>query len=192
VLAVFLLSALTLTGCHQAAAPPQQAELAAPELQNARTPALAYKDAVELKDSPGLVWAGDFPAALSRANEQKGLVFVGFAAVSNLNSVINLQAILPKDPVKAALKPYVLVLLHVDQVPEEFFKGAVTEERRRAEAKANKRFQIEVFKRVPMPMYVVVRPSGEGKFETVDDYDGLIRDVDEFVEFLRKPLRQGK
>jgi hypothetical protein len=83
--------------------------------------------------------------------------------------------------IKKLLGQYTLVQLYTDVVPERFQPTTSPEE--------NKEFQREVFKTAQLPLYVIVKPTGAGKFQEVDRYDeGKINDVARFTEFLQGPL----
>ena len=52
----------------------------------------------------------------------------------------------------------------------------------------NYSLQKEMFKTAEIPLYAIIKPTGEGRYEVIDvRRPGLIRDVEEFVAFLAGP-----
>jgi hypothetical protein len=86
-----------------------------------------------------------------------------------------------KPEVKELLLKYTLVQLYTDVIPPQF--GATTS------AAENRQFQAQTFGDSRLPLYVILRPLGEGKFEEVARYEeGKINHVDAFKAFLSKPI----
>jgi hypothetical protein len=86
-----------------------------------------------------------------------------------------------KPIVKNLLSQYALVQLYTDVVPARYQPTTTAEE--------NKEFKIKQFGDAQLPLYVILRPQGNGEFQVVDKYlEGKINDVDGFVGFLKKPL----
>jgi hypothetical protein len=57
-------------------------------------------------------------------------------------------------------------------------------------ARENRAFLSEKFGTAQLPLYVIVKPLGQGKYEEVDRYDeGKINNITAFAEFLRKHQR---
>jgi hypothetical protein len=84
--------------------------------------------------------------------------------------------------VKKLLTEYTLVQLYTDVIPERYQPTTSAEE--------NKEFQKTRFGDAQLPLYVILKPLGQGNFEVVGDkYDeGKINNVDGFIQFLKKPL----
>jgi hypothetical protein len=79
------------------------------------------------------------------------------------------------------LNRYTLVQLYTDRVPPYFQPTTSAQE--------NKTLQIDGFGTAQLPLYVILKPLGDGKYQEVDRYlEGKINDVDAFMNFLRKPL----
>jgi hypothetical protein len=79
------------------------------------------------------------------------------------------------------LGEYVLVQLYTDYVPSKYEPTTSAEE--------NKKLRDEVFKNAQLPLYAIVKPTGNGRWEEVARYEGgKINDADGFADFLRKPL----
>jgi hypothetical protein len=73
------------------------------------------------------------------------------------------------------------VQLHTDQVPPIYQKATTADE--------NKRFQQENFGTLQLPLYVILKPLPNGKFQEVGRYsEGKINDEDGFAKFLEGPL----
>ena len=82
---------------------------------------------------------------------------------------------------KNLLGQYTLVQLYTDKVPPTYGKTTTAEE--------NKQFQQEHFGTLQLPLYVILKPLGGGKFEEVNRYvEGKINDEDAFAKFLEAPL----
>lgn len=89
-----------------------------------------------------------------------------------------------KPDVKDLLLKYTLVQLSTDVVPPKYEPTT--------SAKENQRFQIETFGDSRLPLYVILRPLGDGKFQELARYEeGKINNVEAFKDFLRKPLENG-
>jgi hypothetical protein len=89
-----------------------------------------------------------------------------------------------KPEVKELLLKYTLVQLYTDVIPPKFEPTTTPVE--------NRQFQKENFGDVRLPLYVILRPLGDGKFEEVARYDeGKINNVSAFIDFLKRPLEQN-
>jgi len=138
----------------------------------------------------GLEWNGDLAAALEQAAKEKKPIFIDFTGETCTNCKINEKNVFVKEEVKNLFKQYVRVQLYTDVIPEAFYKSAPDEAKREGDAEVNQKFQKATFKTEQLPLYVVVRPAGDGKFEVVGQYDeGRISKFDKFVEFLKAPLK---
>jgi hypothetical protein len=83
--------------------------------------------------------------------------------------------------VKELLSKYVLVQLYTDQVPPGYEPTTSAAE--------NRQFQLDHFKDVRLPLYVIVKPDGNAGWTEVARYEeGKINDVKGFMDFLRRPL----
>ncbi len=86
-----------------------------------------------------------------------------------------------KSTIKQLLNQYELVQLYTDKVPSQFEPTTTAEE--------NREFQNKRFGTAQLPLYVILKPAGSGKFQEVARYDeGKINNVAAFMEFLEKPL----
>jgi hypothetical protein len=73
------------------------------------------------------------------------------------------------------------VQLHTDKVPPIYSEASTAEE--------NKKFQQENFGTLQLPLYVILKPLANGKFEEVGRYvEGKINNEDAFAKFLEVPL----
>lgn len=82
---------------------------------------------------------------------------------------------------KNLLSQYSLVQLHTDKVPPIYQRATTAEE--------NKKFQQENFGSLQLPLYVILKPLADGKFQEVGRYvEGKINDEDAFAKFLEEPL----
>jgi len=134
----------------------------------------------------GLSWHADLAAALAEAEKAKSLVFIDCTGVTCINCKINEKDVFSKDEVKAAFKPFVRVQLYSDEIPAKFYGKAPDDDVREDHAAINRRFQKAVFKTEQLPLYAVVKPLGDGKFDVVGTYnEGKINHIDKFIEFLK-------
>ncbi len=86
-----------------------------------------------------------------------------------------------KPAIKQILAQYVRVQLYTDKVPPQLLPAPPAEE--------NRKLLTDEFKTAQLPLYVILRPSSDGKYEEVSRYvEGKINNVDAFIDFLRKPL----
>ena len=82
---------------------------------------------------------------------------------------------------KNLLNQFSLVQLHTDKVPPIYQKATTAEE--------NKKFQQENFGTLQLPLYVILKPLPDGKFQEVGRYvEGKINNEDAFAKFLEEPL----
>jgi hypothetical protein len=89
-----------------------------------------------------------------------------------------------KPPIKQLLSRYELVQLYTDRVPVQFEPTTSAAE--------NRALQNDRFGSAQLPLYVILKPTGNGQFEEVDRYvEGKINDVPGFMQFLEKPLGQN-
>jgi hypothetical protein len=144
-----------------------------------------YMRAVELA---GLTWTADLNAAVTEARKAGKLVFVSFACVACPLCKLDERTIFPQAKVKESLRPYVLARLFIDEVPKEFYDGAPTPERRRADAEANADLSQKLTGKRVVPLYLVLRPLPDGKTETVAICpEGGIGRLEPFLQFLARP-----
>ena len=155
----------------------------------------AWVDAFLLPDSSE-AWETDLPAVVDRVRQErasgtakKPLIFVDFTGVTCTNCRYNEQNVFPKPDVKLLLERYTLVQMYTDEVPASMYAGVVSDALRNDEAKANLKFQREVFGTEQLPLYAILEPQLTGGVRVVGIYDeGKINDVPRFVEFLRNAL----
>jgi hypothetical protein len=137
-----------------------------------------------------LPWSSDLPAAVERARAgDKKLIFADFTGVTCTNCKLNEKAVFPLPEVEKLLRRYALVSMYTDEVPAAYYRGAVADALREAEAQANLTFQRKAFGTEQLPLYVILEPLPGGKVRVVGVYDeGKINDVPRFVRFLSQPL----
>lgn len=137
-----------------------------------------------------MTWIGDLSVALEQAAKDKKLVFIDFTGVTCTNCKINEKNVFSKTEVKDLFKQFVRVQLYADTVPEAYYAKVPDEAQREKDAEANQGFQKKTFNTEQLPLYVIVKPAEGGSFEVVGVYDeGRINKVDQFLEFLKKPLK---
>jgi thiol:disulfide interchange protein len=157
----------------------------------------------ESRNKEGLAWGGDLKAAIEQARAERKrtgkreLVFIDFTGETCKNCKLNEREVFTKPDIRELFKPYKLVQMYTDKVPDalypaglrEKFAGDVT--RQRADAAANLDFQKAAFNTEQLPLYVILDPAPDGddsKIDVVDIYpEGKISDASAFGEFLKKP-----
>ncbi len=116
-----------------------------------------------------LVWLdNDYEAALRKAKAENKLVFVDFTGYTCTNCRWMEANIFPKKEVEAEMSKFVLARLYTDGDGEIYER--------------QQQFQEKTFQTVALPFYAIM--DGNGK--TVSTFPGLTRNVNEFVDFLRK------
>ncbi len=89
-----------------------------------------------------------------------------------------------KPSIKELLKQYTLVQLYTDVVPARYQPTTSAEE--------NRQLQNEKFGTAQLPLYVILKPVGEGQYKEISRYEeGKINNVAAFVQFLRDPLESS-
>lgn len=136
-----------------------------------------------------LKWAGFLPEALADAKAKKRRIFVDFTGINCTNCTKNERAIFSQEDVKAAFSKYSLLKLYTDVVPMEYYPtdklDATTPVEQENDGEKNRILEKERFKTTELPFYAVIEPDGND-FEIVARYSiGLIRNKEEFLQFLR-------
>jgi hypothetical protein len=86
-----------------------------------------------------------------------------------------------KPAINELLNQYTRVELFTDVVPQHYQPTTT--------AKENRDLQRDEFKTAQLPLYVILKPLPQGRYQLVARYDvGRISDVDGFAGFLRNPL----
>jgi thiol:disulfide interchange protein DsbD len=146
------------------------------------------------QETSDLPWLGDLEGGLAEARASHRLVFLDFTGVTCTNCKINEANVFSRPEVRTLLKQFVLVQLHTDKVPDRFYSLAERKSfgggtsRQRADAARNLALERQQFNTEQLPLYVVVRPLGDGSFREVARYDeGKINDEAAFLRFLNTP-----
>jgi thiol:disulfide interchange protein DsbD len=157
----------------------------------------------ESRNKEGLAWGGDLKAAIEQARAERKrtgkreLVFIDFTGETCKNCKLNEREVFTKPEIRESFKPYKLVQMYTDKVPDSLYPSALREKfagdvtRQRADAAANLDFQKAAFNTEQLPLYVILDPAPNGddsKINVVDIYpEGKISDASAFGEFLKKP-----
>jgi len=148
-----------------------------------------------------LAWTGDLKRALDEARTMSAstgkpqYVFVDFTGETCTNCKLNEREVFTKKEIRDLLTPFRRVQLYTDKVPDEYYTTAERSKfedtsRQRADALANLWFQGQAFGTEQLPLYVILRPTPDGRIERVGVYDeGKINNVGAFAEFLKKPFQ---
>jgi thiol:disulfide interchange protein DsbD len=110
----------------------------------------------------------DFEAAMRQAKAENKPILVNFTGYACTNCRLMEEHVLPTPAVTSELGGFVPVFLHTDG-PD-------------ANSKKYSKLQQEKLQTVAIPVYAVMTPDGQVK----GTLEGLERDPDKFVEFLRK------
>ncbi len=136
-----------------------------------------------------LTWHADLASALEQAAKEKKHLFLDFTGVTCLNCKINEKKVFIKQEVKDLFKQFVCVQLYCDSIPKSYYKEAPDDAKREKDAEANVKFESSIFETEQLPLYVVIKPAGQGQFQIVAVYDeGRINQTEKFIEFLKKAL----
>jgi thiol:disulfide interchange protein DsbD len=136
-----------------------------------------------------LRWTADLPQAVTQARDAGKKVFVDFTGVTCKNCKYNERQVFTRPEVRELFKQYQLVQMYTDTVPAEFYPQKTSDEQREKDAAANLDFQKRKFGNEQLPLYVILDPQPGGKVVPLAVYDeGKINKVDQFVEFLKRPL----
>lgn len=125
-----------------------------------------YKDK-SMRTQGALAWNESYEEALATAKETGKPVFLNFTGYTCTNCRDMEQNMFPKPEVKKELESMVLLELYTDG------KEAVH--------KQNQKLQQKLTGSVTLPVYVVLKPSGE----VVSQFPGSTDDLEEFVKFLQ-------
>jgi thiol:disulfide interchange protein DsbD len=144
----------------------------------------------------GLAWSGNLKRAIEEARAAGGdqYVFVDFTGETCTNCKLNEKEVFGKKEIEELFKPFKLVQLYTDKVPDKFYSTAMRSRFRDtakqvADAKANLWFQGQAFGTEQLPLYAILKPTADGSIEVVATYDeGKINNVGAFAEFLKKPF----
>lgn len=139
------------------------------ELEAFLPPDLNNTSARILGGGQKLQWIkNDYPAALEKAKAENKKVFVDFTGYTCTNCRWMEANVFPKPEVEAEFEKFVLVSLYTDGEGEIYERQQAMEQ--------------EMFGTVALPFYAVINPDGK----PVATFPGLTRNMDEFVDFLKK------
>ncbi|MGE0245987.1 MAG: protein-disulfide reductase DsbD family protein [Pyrinomonadaceae bacterium] len=116
-----------------------------------------------------LTWiTNDLEAAVARSKAENKRIFVDFTGYTCTNCRWMEANMFPKPAVRAELEKYVRVRLYTDGEGEPY--------------EGFQKMQEQRFGTVALPLYALITPSNE----VVATFEGLTRNEDEFLAFLRK------
>ncbi|CAN5578804.1 thioredoxin family protein [soil metagenome] len=137
-----------------------------PDLENSSSKFFGGKSAEEL------TWINnDLEKAIAQAKAENKKVFVDFTGYTCTNCRWMEANVFPKKDVEAEMSKFVLARLYTDGDGEVFER--------------QQQYQEKNFQTVALPFYAIL--DGDGK--TVSTFPGLTRNVQEFVDFLQKSVR---
>lgn len=144
-----------------------------------------------------LHWTPNLPQAIAEAAAdaragRRSLVFVDFTGVSCKNCALNELNVFSKPEFQKLLRPYRLVQLYTDTIPERFLgtgAGGTADEDQPA---ANRWFQKTAFNDEKLPLYAILQPLPDGRIRVAGVYaEGKINDEKAFADFLRQPIESA-
>jgi thiol:disulfide interchange protein DsbD len=142
-----------------------------------------------------LPWSGNLAQSIEEARIQRQLVFVDFTGQTCTNCKINEENVFSKPEFKELFRPYRLVQLYTDKVPDKYYSASVRGKfgndasRQRKDATVNLKFQKDAFGTEQLPLYVILQPKSDGTIQVVGQYtEGKINDETSFAQFLKQPL----
>ncbi len=139
-----------------------------------------------------LIWSSDLRRAIEDARKKQQLVFLDFTGVTCTNCKLNEKNVFVKEKIKNLMKPYHLVQLYTDTVPESFYELPPDDAQRDQDAAAILAFQKAAFGNEQLPLYVILEPLPNHTIRVLGIYDeGKINNEDAFIRFLKKPFEQG-
>lgn len=179
------------------------------ESQRPKGVVFAWVDSFLLPDVPKQGWSGNLDGEVKRIageltaweeakksnskapSPEKQFIFIDFTGETCSNCKLNEQNVFTRPEVAKLMRRYVGVKLYTDTVPVELTSAdPPTLAQRNAEAKRNKKYQVDEYKTEQLPLYVILEVKADGTTKLVDVYqEGKINDVPAFVEFLRNPLK---
>jgi thiol:disulfide interchange protein DsbD len=142
-----------------------------------------------------LAWSGNLAQSIEEARGQHQLVFIDFTGETCTNCKINEYSVFTKAEIKELFRPYRLVQLYTDKVPDKYYSSSVRTKfgnntsRQRQDAAVNLSFQREAFGTEQLPLYVILDPKQDGTIDVVGQYaEGKINDETAFAQFLKQSL----
>ncbi len=118
-------------------------------------------------------WRDNFDEALAEAKKEQKPIFIDFTGKMCTNCKKMEKTIFPKESVKELLDKFVKVRLITDVKKEPYI--------------SNRKFQLERFNSVSIPLYVIMTPE-----ESIVAQLTYTSDPEEFKSFLRKGLQEGR
>jgi thiol:disulfide interchange protein len=134
----------------------------------------------------------DLKETIEAAEKSGKPVFVDFTGVTCTNCKYNESTVFPQPAVKGELDKFEKVQLYTDWLPESAYSADPGKKARTDEALANRKFQVDVFKDVKLPLYAVLVPRGK-KLVLIGTYEeGKINDPAQFATFLKESHDKAK
>jgi thiol:disulfide interchange protein DsbD len=109
-----------------------------------------------------LAWSGNLAQSIEEARIQHQLVFVDFTGETCTNCKINEKNVFTKPEIKELFRPYRLVQLYTDKVPDKYYSASIRGKfgndasRQRKDAVVNLKFQKDAFGTEQLPLYVIL------------------------------------
>ncbi len=133
----------------------------------------------------GVYWGYSFENALANAEAQNKPILIDFTGVFCTNCRQMEQGVFPKPEIISLLSQFETVSLYTDRLS---LPGLSSKDQSRL-ARANQEFQQQLTGDVTLPLYVAVRPLGDGEIEVIDTIGGF-NEVPVFQRFLQDALNQ--
>jgi thiol:disulfide interchange protein DsbD len=153
----------------------------------------AWVEAFLLPDTLEEGWRTDLKDTIEAAKQSGKPVFVDFTGVTCTNCKYNEHNVFTRPGIADDLRKYERVQLYTDWLPDTAYQTDPGAEARKAEARANRDFQLAVFKDIKLPLYAVLMPQPDGKLKLIGTYEeGKINEPTQFAAFLKDSLEKAK
>lgn len=141
-----------------------------------------------------LAWHLDYIDAWKEATKENKLILMDFTGVNCTNCRDNEENVFSRPEVQKEMRKYALVQLYTDTVPNPQLDASEASD----QADRNKTWRDTLLKDATLPNYAVFQPDPKEPFDANGLPQGrilgtrkdLIRDVGDFVQFLKGPLEQ--
>jgi thiol:disulfide interchange protein DsbD len=137
-------------------------------------------------------WRHDLKATLEAAQKSGKPVFLDMTGITCTNCRYNEFSVFPRADVREEFGRFERVQLYADEVPASLYATDPGQAARKAEAEANRDFQVKVFKDSRLPLYAAVLPQPDGKLKVLKYPEGKINDPAGFVAFLKDAREKAR
>ncbi len=137
-------------------------------------------------------WPTDLKGAIELSKTSGKPVFVDFTGMTCTNCKYNEENVFSRPEFRSQFEQFEKVQLYTDEVPAAAYLSDPGSRPRKAEAYANREFQVTVFGDSALPLYAVLLPQPDGKLKMVKYDEGKINDPAKFDQFLKRAMAHVK